>query len=282
MTRVRIPSRRVQCLSSTTFCRDFSLRSLFAAANRRVPTTSFAMAATTTFEPRVQAKMETLLLACQQGIVAGWDATVDFMLAENMAIKTRIRPDMVGIHSRNRGRYGIDIVGCHQHGEQILAQGFSFKKAADATCVEVGGCVSPEDDAINKDTVALSNGLLPPLTALKALSVGGAHTNSFLRAARALCKTPVKQLQDQDGCIDLAALTAKDQNFKDAVEHGLIWTQIDAKVAEMWPSIVDIAQQALNAKAAQEPYARAISSTPLSAATRVCAVTRSMHHSSSR
>ena len=115
------------------------------------------------FEPRVQTRIDSLLLACQhKGIVSGWDAVVEYLLSENLAVKTRIRPDMVGVHSRNRGRYGIDIVGCHQHGEQILEQGFSWKKAADATCIEAGMFLSPEDDKINADTVALSNGLLPP------------------------------------------------------------------------------------------------------------------------
>ena len=129
------------------------------------------------FELRVQSKIDSLLLACQQkGIVSGWEAMVEFLLSENLAVKTRIRPDMVGVHSRNRGRYGIDIVGCHQHGDQILQQGFSLKKASDATCIEAVHYLSLEDEKVNSDTVELSNGLLPPLTSLKALSVGGGRT----------------------------------------------------------------------------------------------------------
>ena len=118
-----------------------------------------------TFAPRVHAKMNELLSACNNGIVSGWDATVDFLVKENLAVHMRIRPDFVGVHNQNRGRYGIDIVGCHQHGEQILQQGFSFKKASDATCIEVRDAVSPADLAMNQETVALSDGLLPPLTA---------------------------------------------------------------------------------------------------------------------
>ena len=106
---------------------------------------------------------------------------------------------------------------------------------------------------MNSETVALSNGLLPPLSAIKALSVGGAHTNSFLRACRASCKTPIETLQDNGGRLDVARLSAQDANFADAVQDGLMWTMIDGLVASTWPAIVDLAQQALNAKAAQEP-----------------------------
>ena len=129
------------------------------------------------FEPRIQSKIDSLLLACQQkGIVSGWEATVEFLLSENLAVKTRIRPDMVGVHSRNRGRYGIDIVGCHQHGDQILQQGFSLKKASDATCIEAGHYLSPEDEKVNSDTVELSNGLLPPPDfSQSVVGRGGAH-----------------------------------------------------------------------------------------------------------
>ena len=204
----------------------------------------------TSFEPRVHEKMDSLLAACKNGIVSGWDATVEFLMQENLAVHVRIRPDFVGVHSQNRARYGIDIVGCHQHGEQILQQGFSFKKASDATCIEVRDGVAPEDLAMNTETVALSNGLLPPLTSLKALSVGGAHANSFLRAARAQCTTPVQSLQDSVGRIDEGRFAGEDA--KDAVENGLAWLQIDASVPATWPRVIDIAQQSLNAKAAQE------------------------------
>ena len=89
-------------------------------------------------------------------------------------------------------------------------------------------------------------------------------------------------LQDQAGMIDTKRLGAQDENFKDAVEHGLMWTLIDAKVAERWPNIVDISQQALNAKAAQEPKPPSINNAPLSAATHICAATCIMDRNCAR
>ncbi len=65
----------------------------------------------------------------------------------------------------------------HHHGSQILQAGFSWKKASDATAVEFPPApLHIQPTAENEKYSKLSNGLIPPLSQLKLLSLGGVHT----------------------------------------------------------------------------------------------------------
>ena len=91
--------------------------------------------------------------------------------------------------------------------------------------------------ASNARLVELSDGLLPPLPCAKALSVGGANANGFLRALRDRCRTLVVEFADADGCWDTESLKVRDENLKEAVERGLWWNMLDKKWEDIWPML---------------------------------------------
>ena len=93
---------------------------------------------------------------------------------------------------------GVAGIDAHSHGERILKLGFSMAKCSDIVAFEVG----PDDTeakAFNDSLVSLSDGLIPALSACRLVVVGGNHTNTFVRALKAGCRTPLPYLQGGDG-----------------------------------------------------------------------------------
>ena len=129
-----------------------------------------------------------------------------------------------------------------------MTAGWSWAKAADATAFEF---LEGDKAAIeaNDRWIKLSGGLLPELSQLKLLSVGGAHTNGFLRAIRAGCRTTEPKLADESGKLNKDALCVNRAEFRDAVEHGLSWLVIHAEAQVVWPMLPQLVQKALNTQA---------------------------------
>ena len=78
--------------------------------------------------------------------------------------------------------------------------GFSFRKAADVTAVELPAAGSTERAKaveLNREMVALSGGQLPPLARLVYLAIGGNHTNAFLRSLKGCAKADLPDLTAQ-------------------------------------------------------------------------------------
>ena len=109
----------------------------------------------------------------------------DILRDASLGCFSHVQPEFCGVHPQNRSRLGVSGSEAHHHGAQILRSGFSWRKAADATAFEVPP--PPHDTeakACNEQFAALSGGAIPPLQQLKLLSVGGGHTNTFLRAVK--------------------------------------------------------------------------------------------------
>ena len=125
-------------------------------------------------------------------------------------------------------RSGLGVVGrdAHDHGAWILTNGFSYKKCDDVVCFTH----NPSDTAaveFNNTLVDLSGGLIPPLAELRFLSVGGGHTNTFLRALKAGCITHCKDLKDVLGRMNPETLAAGRPQLQTALQEGLMWLIID-------------------------------------------------------
>lgn len=108
------------------------------------------------------------------GKVAIAEAVETILVKHRIAWHQRVPPDMAGIHPANRSKYGLGAHEVHQHGENILSVGFSFKKASDVVAFEM----APDPwgaDAIasNERIVQLSEGKLPPLCTPRIMSIGG-------------------------------------------------------------------------------------------------------------
>jgi hypothetical protein len=84
---------------------------------------------------------------------------------------------------------------------------------------------------------------------LQILSIGGTHTNAFLRAVKAGCRSAVPKLADEHGNLDLARLTMNRESFKEACVKGLKWFVIHWQAPAVWPGLVKLVQSALNTHA---------------------------------
>ena len=131
-----------------------------------------------------------------------------------------------------RSKLGVSGIAVHQHGAKILKAGWSAKKCSDVCAFEVDSSSDHSSSlaSSNDQLVRLAGGLLPQLSGLRLVSVGGAHTNSFLRAVKARCPTPVPFLQGANGLLDPDALSAGRPAFQDALQTGLEWLVLDARL----------------------------------------------------
>ena len=142
--------------------------------------------------------MQEIICSSSSRKVQAWDEIKEQLVASGLAYRQQVQPQFVGTHPCNRSSFGIDPAKVHEHGHEVVRSGFSWAKAADAVAFEVPPAPHDADIVrINKELVQLSDGLLPEFGgSLKLASVGGSHTNAFLRALGAGSKTSVKEFGD--------------------------------------------------------------------------------------
>ena len=114
------------------------------------------------FSPELVAKVRALIkTGTDTGErVSAWEAIQRELLDAKVAWRTQVAPDQVGVHPLNRSRLGVSGSESHHLGAQILKSGWSWKKASDATAVEVPP--APDDleaRAVNQQLVELSGGV---------------------------------------------------------------------------------------------------------------------------
>ena len=180
--------------------------------------------------------------------VSSWDKLQDLLLEAQLARKSRMPPDFVGVHKMNRSNFGLSGADVHAHGDEILQSGFSWRRASDATAVEIDP-TDKDAKSFNEKLANLSGGLIPALRQLKLLSIGSSHTNAFLRALNARCRTNVDRLKNENGLLDPDFWCMRQPQLKDALEGGLMWFVIHRDVPKVWPDLIDCVQRALNTQA---------------------------------
>ena len=180
-----------------------------------------------------------------------WEAIQTLMLDSGIARSgVQIPPELVGVSAQNRSRLGVGASESQHHGREVLTDGFSFKKAADATCVE---SPPPPHNAtaieFNQKLEERSQGLIPPLLELKYESVGGSHTNTFCRQVKAGVRSVVPTLADENGKLNMERLTIGRPPFLDACTRGMKWFQMHWATPFVWPGLLPFVQNALNTDA---------------------------------
>ena len=94
----------------------------------------------------------------------GWGAIQELLLNAGVAQKnSQIKSEFVGVSSKNRSNLGVGGSEAQVHGSEFIQEGYSHKKASDATAVEVPP--PPHDDIevkSNRDLERRSRGLIPP------------------------------------------------------------------------------------------------------------------------
>ena len=164
--------------------------------------------------------------------------------------RVQIEPDLVGVHQANRPFYGLSSQNCHTHGDEIIEIGFRWAKCADATVIEAPPPpLNREALECNSEAVSLSAGTLPPLTDLKALSLGSGHTNGFCRAVKGNCRTSIARLMDAQGKLNIDVLCATRPTLREACKKGLRWTLFHWACSFVWPGFIDLVISSLNLEA---------------------------------
>ena len=126
--------------------------------------------------------------------------------------------------------------------------GFSWSKASACTAVEAPPAGS---DALklciekNRKLAARSREMLPMLQegAVRVQVIGGNHTTAFVRAVRAGCKSPIKELCDENGRLDVAKFSEQ-PGFVEAVKSGLKYKVVAYVVEQHVPGFVDFVRNA--------------------------------------
>ena len=179
-----------------------------------------------------------------------WAQIVELLKINQTAWVAPCNPEWVGTHHRNRSGAGVGGSEAQVHGEMILRTGFSFKKASDATAFQCPPSPwSAEAFEYNESQSNMSQGLIPRHTKLSLLSVGGSHTNTFLRQVNARVKSVVKELSDDTGHLNPEFLGVGQDAFKQALSQGLNWLQLHWVCPFVWPGLPSLAQNALNTDA---------------------------------
>ena len=109
-----------------------------------------------------------------------WEKMQDALTAAKLGWRQHVLPEKAGVSEANRGRFGVGGSEAHEHGNRILVAGFSWKKAEEATAVEAPPAPWKDSaEAFNRELCDLSEGLIPHLSTLKVLSVGGVIRTLF-------------------------------------------------------------------------------------------------------
>ena len=79
--------------------------------------------------------------------------------------------------------------------------------------------------------------------AVRVQVIGGNHTTAFIRAVRAGCKSPIKELCDENGRLDVAKFSEQ-PGFVEAVTSGLKYKVVAYVVEQHVPGFVDFVRNA--------------------------------------
>lgn len=165
--------------------------------------------------PDLIERVQDIIISCNKSgeRISGWETIQQMLLAASLAWHAQVPPEFCGVHPDNRSKLGVSGAEAHHHGFDIVKIGWSWKRASDASAFETPP--APYNKAAqeaNDRYVRVSNGYIPPLVQMQILSVGGTHTNTFLRAVKAGCPSAVDKLADQCGKLNLEKNVATNHN----------------------------------------------------------------------
>ena len=223
------------------------LLSVLGAASADASTAARAMSALTSAQQ--ESILQMIADSTSSGrLASGWEQMKKFLLGDELAYILQIPPPQMGTDVENRSGSLVNPTRAHNLGCKICKQGFVFTKTVGATAFEVvqHGNAYEEMLKANDRLARLSGGRCPPLGSLRYTSVGGSHTNVFLRCVIARSITSVAEIADARGYIDSDRLLACDPELAEACSKGLTWLVIKSNVASI-TGMKSFTQRALNA-----------------------------------
>ena len=159
------------------------------------------------------------------------------------------KPAYFLVHKENRGRLMLSPHNAHRNCLSIHKVGADMSQLINAVAMELpaAGRARDEQFIANERLVKAADGLLPSINSEERYAtLGCGHTAAICKlAGQANPKTPIAELKDEDGNLNVAKLKQNPQ-FKTMIEDGWSWIIIPALVDELFPAFAKIAQKALN------------------------------------
>ena len=175
---------------------------------------------------------------------------MDAFWAADIPYKTKLLVEEVLVHPKNRNGDGLNPWDAHSLFSKIAVTGGDKTAVQDrATAMEMPptGHNRAFQIGFNNALIQSSNGLLAPLTGKERVaSLACSHTTAIFRAAKHGCATPVKSLQDANGCINWVSVCAKDDVLLDLIQNGWTWTIIPYQAEVIFEWLPALFQEALN------------------------------------
>jgi len=190
------------------------------------------------------------MLNAKGGALTKWNAFLEVMMRHSLAYKRTASIDELAVHMANRGGLGLNAHNVHRNLAVIKEIGADRECLKKATAFEMSSGVRQERQlAFNQHLVQGSNGMLAELTKEeRLLTVACSHFAAGCRAVKYGCKTPEASLQDANGRLNMQEVCQDNPVLRDIIEHGIEFTVVPAFCEELWPSVADLAQAALNAE----------------------------------
>ena len=172
------------------------------------------------------------------------------LLQVGLAWHAHCVPERAGVSPHNRSRLGVVAADSQHLGGEVLDQGWNDKKTEESSAFQIPPPpLDVECKVFNQEIVILSDGLIPPLDDVDILTVGGSHTNTFLRQVNGGVTAVVKSLSDTGevgGKLNREQLVCNRPEFKIALQRGLKFFTMDWQATFVWPRLADFFQDALN------------------------------------
>ena len=126
----------------------------------------------------------------KMGSEAFHDRVVSLLLEEKLASKKKLDTRVVGVHPDNRERQGLVPYEAHQLLSLIAPNGWSWSKVNALASEVPPGEIGDAWRAFNRDLIASTDGLLPPIdtTMMEAASGCGSHTTAAVNLMHFGCK----------------------------------------------------------------------------------------------
>ena len=167
-----------------------------------------------------------------------------------VAVYKHVAPPRAGVSSKNRSRLGVVGGDSQWLGKTILDQGWDDTRTRESSAFDLPPPpLDREEREFNQRLIELGDGLIPPLEDLDVTTVGGSHTNTFLRQVLGEVPAVVAELSDTNevgGRIDYNQLVCNRPAFKSATETGLKYWCGHWQSVYIWPELPDFLQDGLN------------------------------------
>ncbi len=199
----------------------------------------------------VQEVHDLLENACKKGDKVAILEKIKLLLVQRgLAWYAPCAPGRAAVSEENRSKLGVVGSDSQVLGGDILARGWSDQRTEESSAFQKPPPpLDSECKSFNQRLIDLSDGLIPELDDIDILTVGGSHTNTFLRQVLCGVKAVVKSLSDTGevgGRLDMEKLVVNRPEFKVALQRGMTFWVAQWQTAFIWPRLADFLQDSLN------------------------------------